>query len=111
MSIVNCLKNLFSSRARALSLYRRGMARAKKHDHHGAIDDYTTTVDMAHAPSDVKAMALFNRALAHVAARDDQKGVDDLYAVLAMDQAPANIKTMARQKLAKMESRFRKSNV
>ena len=111
MTIGNCLKSLFSSRAKALSLYRRGMARAKKHDHHGAIDDYTARVDMPYAPSDVKAMALYNRALVHVAAGDDRKGVDDLGAVLAMDQAPANIKAVARQKLAKMESRFCTSNV
>ena len=111
MSIVTRLKSLFSSRAKALSLYRRGMARAKQHEHRGAIDDYTATVDMPSAPSDVKAMALYNRALVHVAVGDDRKGVDDLDAVLAMDQAPANIKTVARQKLAKMESRFHMGNV
>jgi hypothetical protein len=111
MSIVTRLKSLFSSRAKALSLYRRGMVRAKKHDHHGAIDDYTATVDMPYAPSDVKAMALYNRALVHVAAGDDRKGVDDLDAVLAMAEARANVKTMARQKLAKLESRFATSKV
>jgi hypothetical protein len=66
---------------------------------------------MPHAPSDVKAMALYNRALVHVAAGDDRKGVDDLDAVLAMAEARVNVKTMARQKLAKLESRFCRSNV
>lgn len=111
MNTFNWLKSRFSSRGKALSLYRRGMARAKKHDHQGAIDDYTATIDMPDTPSDVKAMALYNRALVHVAAGDDRKGVDDLDAVLAMAEALANVKTMARQKLAKLESRFCRSNV
>ena len=111
MNTFNWLKSRFSSRGKALSLYRRGMARAKKNDHQGAIDDYTATIDMPDTPSDVKAMALYNRALVHVASGDDPKGVVDLDAVLAMDEALVNVKTMARQKLAKMGSRNGKSKV
>ena len=92
-------------------LYKRGMSKAKKHDHRGAIDDYTTTVGMPDAPANVKAMVLYNRALVHVANGDFCKGADDLEAVLEMDEAPVNVKTMARQKLAKREVRSRKSNV
>jgi hypothetical protein len=87
------------------------MARARKHDHPRAIDDYTATIAMPDVPSDVKAMVLYNRALVHVAAGDDGRGIDDLDAVLAMDEALVNVKTMARQKLARMESRAHKSNV
>ena len=110
MSVFNWLKSRFCNPANSLSLYKRGMAREKKHDHQGAIDAYTMTIDMPDTSADLKAMALYNRALVHVAAGDDRKGVDDLNAVLAMDEAPVNVKTMARHKLAGMESRSRKSN-
>jgi len=111
MGMLNWLNSRFSSRGKALWLYRRGMARAKLHDQQGAVDDYSAAIDMPDAPSDVKAMALYNRALARVAAGDDRDGVDDLDVVLAMDEAPANVKTMARQKLAKVELRSRKGSV
>jgi hypothetical protein len=104
MNIFNWLKSRFTSRGKALSLYRRGMAMAKRHDHQSAIADYTTTVGMPDTPADVKAMVLYNRALVLVATGDDQKAVDDFDAVLTMDEAPVNVKTMARQKLARMKS-------
>lgn len=105
MNISIWLKSLFTGRSHALLLYRRGMTRARKHDHHGAIEDYTQAIDMPGAPWDVKAMALYNRALVHVSSADEQKGVEDLDAVLAMDKGPINVKTMARQKLIRMESK------
>ena len=111
MKALNWLTNRFSNRRKALSLYKRGMTKAKKHDYEGAIEDYTKTLGMPNTPSDVKAMVLYNRALVHVTAGDDRKGFDDLDAVLAMDQAPANVKTMARQKLARKQSRCRKTTV
>ena len=110
MSVFNWFGGLFSDRAKALSLYRRGMAKAKKHNHKGAIDDYMMIIGMPGTPADVNAMALYNRALVHVATGDDRKGVDDLIAVIAMDEAQVNVKTMARQKLARMKSRPRKSS-
>ena len=109
MNAMNWLTGCFSSRGKALSLYKRGMAKAKKRDNRGAISDYTTTIGMTETPEDVKAMALYNRALAHVATGDDGKGVDDLDSALAMENAPVNVKTMARLKLARMESRSRKN--
>jgi hypothetical protein len=109
INVFNWFAVRFSNRGKALSLYRRGMAKAKKHDNQGAIDDYTKTIGMPHTPADVRAMALYNRALVHVAAGNDRKGVNDLDAVLAMDRAPLNVKTMARQKLARKESRFRQT--
>ncbi len=45
----------------AMSLYKRGMAKAKKHDHEGAIANYSAAIDMSDAPPDVKAMALYVR--------------------------------------------------
>ena len=111
MNIASWLKSRLSSRDKALSLYRRGMARAEEDDHQGAIDDYTATIDMPNAPWDVKAMALYDRAVVHVAAGNHRNGVDDFGAVLAMDKALVSLKTMARQRLTRMESRSCKSNV
>lgn len=109
MNAFRWLTSRFSSRGKALSLYRRGMAKAKKQDHQGAIDDYTTTLGIAETPADVKAMVLYNRALVLVAIGQYRQGADDLDAVLAMEEAPASVKTMARQKIAKRESQARKS--
>lgn len=105
MNVFNWLIGHFTNRGRALSLYRRGMARANKHDHQGALEDYTSTIDSPDAPVDVKAMALYNRALVHVAAGDDQRGVVDLDAVIAMKESFVNVKTMARQQLLRMQRR------
>lgn len=107
MNVFRWLTGNSSHRRKALLLYKRGMAKAKKHDYPGAIDDYTKTLGMPNTPADVKAMVLYNRALMHVTVGNDREGIDDLNAVLAMDQAPANIKTMARQKLARRESSSR----
>jgi dihydroxyacid dehydratase/phosphogluconate dehydratase len=86
------------------------MAKAKRHDHQGAIGDYTTTLGIPGTPADLLAMVLYNRALVYVAAGEAQKGTDDLDAVLAMDEEVVNVKTMARRKLARMESRASKNN-
>lgn len=110
MNVFQRLSNYFSGRGKAMSLYKQGMAKAKKHDHQGAIDDYTTMIAMPGTPPELIAMVLYNRALVYVAEGDAQKGADDLDAVLAMKKAKADVKTMARQKLAKMESRSKKKN-
>lgn len=109
MDVFNWIAGHFSGRGKALSLYRRGMVRANKHDHQGAIDDYTVTIGLSHTPTDVRAMALYNRALVHVASGNEAQGVCDLQAVLALDDSLVNIKTMARQKLARMENRSQKN--
>ena len=105
MNVFNWWKSRRSSRGKALALYRHGMKLAHKHDHDGAIHDYSAAIEMPDAPADVKAMALYNRALVHVAAGDFTKGAADLDVVLAMSEAPADVKKMARQKLAKREAR------
>ena len=110
MNVLDWLGGHFSNRNKALRLYKRGMAKAKRHDHRGAIDDYTTSLGMADTPDEVKSMVLYNRALVYVAAGDGQKGAVDLDAILGMDEASANIKTMARHKLRRVESRSREGN-
>ena len=111
MSVVNWIKSRFSSRAKALSLYRRGMACAQRQDHQGAIDDYGATIDMPNGPPDVRAMALFNRALVYAADGDDAKATDDLNLVLAMAKTPPDVKTEARRKLKRMRRQSSKVNV
>lgn len=109
MRIWDWLVNSFSQRRKAMSLYKRGMAKAKRHDHQGAIEDYTSTIQMPDTPADLMAMLLYNRAIVYVAAGDERQGTDDLEAVLAMQEAVVNVKTMAREKLARMASRSRES--
>jgi hypothetical protein len=104
MKILDWLAGRFSNRRRAVSLYKRGVSRARKHNRQGAIDDYTAAIAMRETPDDVKVMALYHRALVHVAAGDAPKGVDDLNQVLAMDEGFCNIKTMARRRLADLEA-------
>ena len=105
MNVIGWLTNCFSHRSKALSLYKRGMAKAKEHDHEGAIDDYTAAIDMHGIPSDVKAMALYNRGVVHAATGNNPKAIDDLNAVLAMAEPLENVKTAAKQKLVRMERR------
>ena len=110
MNALQWVANCFSQRSKAISHYRRGMGKAKKHNHQGAIEDYTVSLGIRDTPPDVLAMVLYNRALAYVAAGEARKGADDLEAVLGMKETLINVKTMARQKLARMESRSVKSN-
>lgn len=86
------------------------MARANKHDHAGAIQDYSSAVATSDVPPDVKAMALYNRAMVYAASGDIAHAVDDLNAVLAMPQALAHVKTEARRKLVRMQRRSDSGN-
>jgi tetratricopeptide (TPR) repeat protein len=103
MNVLSWLTGHFSNRGKALSLYRRGMAKSKNHEHQGAIDDYTTAIGMRDAPPDVKAMALYNRALVYAAAGDRPNATADLNTVLEMPEALPNIKAEAKRKLVRME--------
>jgi hypothetical protein len=105
MNVFSWLTDRFSDRGRALSFYRRGMRKARNHDHGGAIDDYTTAIDTPNAAPDVKAMAQYNRALAHRAAKNEPKAIEDLNLVIAMKETLINVKTMARQELIRIERR------
>jgi hypothetical protein len=57
MNVVGWLKNRFTARRKALWNYRRGMARAKRRDHDGALANYTAAIELAGVPAEVKAMA------------------------------------------------------
>lgn len=105
MNVFHWLTGHFSKRGRALLLYKRGMRKARNHDHKGAIDDYSTAIDMPNASPDVKAMGQYNRALVHLAAKNDSKAIEDLNLILAMKETLTNVKTMARQELLRIEHR------
>jgi len=105
MSVLDWLISGFSDHRKALSLYRRGMSKANKRNHQGALNDYTASLELRDIPADVKAVVLFNRALVFIAAGENQNGISDLDAVLAMDDLLPNIRTMARLKLEKMKTR------
>ncbi len=103
MSFFESLIGRNSGRNKALSLYKRGMAKAKHHDRQGAIDDYSAAINLADTSPDVQAMALYNRALVHAASKDSAMATDDLKAVLAMADVPANVKSAARDKLRRLD--------
>ena len=94
--------NRFLQRGRASWLYRRGVKKAKKRNHQGAIADYTSTIDLRVMSPDELAMVLYHRAIGFFAIGDHPRGTEDLETVLAMDKSilSANVKTMARQMLA-----------
>ena len=92
-----------SARSLALSFYKRGLARTKKHDHQGAMQDFTDAIESPSAPDDVRAMALYNRALLFAAANNFSAAVVDLTAVLAMAAPLREIKQAARRRLDRMQ--------
>lgn len=106
MNVFRLLISHFTLRGRALSLYRSGMTKANYHDHQGAIEDYSTAIDLPDTPADVRAMAMFNRALVYSAIGEDPRAVADLQSVLEMTDAEAPaVKAEARQKLVRMHLR------
>lgn len=105
MGFFKSLLNRGTSRSKALALYKRGMLKAKEHDHGGAIKVYSAAIEMSDAPGDVTGMALYNRALSYAAAKDNHRARDDLKAVLAMKELPNNIKVAADQKLKRLARR------
>ena len=110
MKLLEWLTGRFSGRGKATVLYKRGMAKARKKDQAGAIEDYTAAIAMSETPPDVRAMTLYNRALAYTSAGEEDKGVADLNAVLAMDEMLTNVKSMARQKLARIAAQSANPN-
>ena len=100
------LFSAFSSRGKAMAAYKEGMKKAKLRDWPGAIDRYTSVMEMANAPPDLKAMAQFNRALAYNSERDFDNAKRDLDAVIAVKETPPNVRTAAEEKLARMQRRL-----
>ncbi|MEW4452028.1 hypothetical protein AB1L30_05020 [Bremerella sp. JC817] len=107
MSSLSWLTDWFTQRDRAHVLYKRGMVRAQKHDHQGAVVFYTAALDAPEITPELTAMVLYNRGLVYVASGMAEQGAADLNAVLTMNEAGANVKKAAQQKLAKIESRTR----
>lgn len=99
------LFGLFSQRQKALAQYRSGMAKAKKDDFAGAINDYTATIRSSSVPDDIIAMALYNRALAYSATQEDGKAAEDLVKVLAMPRLPEKIRVAASQRQERIRRR------
>ena len=108
MSILGGLKNLFTTRGKASTLYKRGMDKAKKRDFAGAIEDYTMLLDAGQAPNDIRAMAQFNRALARTSLGDFDGARKDLDALAQAPEVPASVKAAVREKIDRM--RFRKTS-
>lgn len=105
MFALRWLLGCVTGRGQDMFLYKQGMAKAHQHDHHGAIDDYTSLIDGDRTSTVLRAMVLYNRALVYVAIGDEARGAADLQTLLAMDSAQAHVKTMARQKMARMKYR------
>jgi hypothetical protein len=110
MSFMNWLKSCFSQRGKALSLYQSGMAKANKRDYGGAIADYSTAIEMAKIPADVRAMAIYNRALAYSAIHEDAKAAEDLGVVLQAPGLPESVRTAAEQRRERIRRRSEKSD-
>ena len=102
MNIFKWLQRRQSVRSAVLSLFKRGLARGKKQNRQGAMDDYTAVIDRVDAPSDVRAMALYNRGLLHAGQKNLLSATDDLQAVLAMEAAPHDVKSAAGRTLDRM---------
>lgn len=111
MKLLKWLKGSFSNRRRALSLYRRGMLSATRHDNSQAIDDYTTVIETSNTPPDVRAMALYNRALVHAASGDQARAASDLQEILRGGESPSNVRAAARQKIVRMNRQPRSTDV
>lgn len=102
MGIFNKAFGAFSPRGKALSMYKRGMAKADQRDLPGAIADYSAVIVMKGVPGDVKAMALLNRALAYSRAHELEKAEADLDRVLAMSDTTQQVRSAAHEKLQRM---------
>ena len=89
-----------------MSAYKDGMKKAKNRDWAGAIDVYTSVMNMDAAPPDLKPMAQFNRALAYNSDRELDKAKEDLAAILATDKIPKEVRTAAEEKLTRMQRRL-----
>jgi len=110
MSFTTWVKSCFSQRGKTVSLYRSGMAKAKRRDYAGAVADYSAAIESPQVPNDVKAMALYNRALAYSAMDEDAKAAVDLVAVLAMPDLPENVRTAAEQRRERIRRRNEKTD-
>ncbi len=110
MSLIRWVKSWLSHRGKALYLYRAGMAKANRQDHHGAIADYCAAIDMAEIPTDVKAMAIYNRALSYSAVQDETKAAEDLAMLMKMPGIAERVKREAHRRLERLRKRDEKAD-
>ena len=103
--MIRLLKSLLTRRGKALSLYRAGIAKANKGDHHGAIAKYSEAIRAPGIPVDVKGMALYNRSLAYTAIKEDEKAAADLSAMLEIPGLPDKVKSKAHQRRERVKKR------
>ncbi len=111
MSFFRWLSSLFSNRGQALALYRSGMKKAGKLNYHGAIDDYTASIESENTPTDVKAMAIYNRALAYSAVHETKKAADDLDTVLQMPGLSEKVRAAALRRQSASGCAIREKNL
>lgn len=94
-----------SSRREAMSLYKRGLARAQKNDLSGATASYTAAIELPDSPDDVKAMALYNRALLLAGGGYLAQALADLQTVMELPMSPSSVKVAARRRLERLQHR------
>jgi hypothetical protein len=103
MTFLDWLKGRFSQRGQAMTLYKRGMASAKRHDDPAAVAAYTAVIDQDDAPAQIRAMALYNRSLVYASSHREVQAIRDLERLLDMPAAANHVKTEARRKLLRMQ--------
>lgn len=108
MNPIQWIKSYFDKDDPATMYYKRGMRKAQKHEHAGAIEDYTNALKAEDIVPEMKAMILYNRGLVLVASGKGREGAEDLNAVIEMDAAAENVKRAAHRKLARIQSRTKR---
>lgn len=111
MSVLQWIASCFSKEDKATSLYKRGMAKANKHDHQGAIEDYSRALTAPDLSPKLSAMIRYNRGLVYVASGMAKEGADDLNDVIGLESTALNVKSAALRKLARIKSRSQRHSV
>jgi hypothetical protein len=94
-----------SKSGRMAALYERGLAKAKRGDLPGAIEDFTAVIISPTAPPEVKALAYIDRAAAFSRLGNGLEAEEDLESVLFMPGAPAGLRSTAKERLAEYKRR------
>ncbi|QDU26772.1 hypothetical protein ETAA8_18530 [Anatilimnocola aggregata] len=106
MGFLDQIKAIFYSPTEESRL-KEAIALARTGSLEPAIRVYDALV--ASTNSDIRASALLNRALAYSAMDDESQTQRDLESLLALADVSATIKTAAREKLARIQARERRT--
>jgi hypothetical protein len=106
MNMFRTLKCWIWKEARFQALYDRGVAKAKRDDLPGAIDDFTAVIESPKAAKDLKALAYFQRALAHSRRGERVWAEEDLESVLLMPNIPSQLRVSVKERLAHWKRRY-----